>query len=1693
MQIKQWLGFNEDASLYALRPGELSRLNNLQSRRPGMLIARKGLLKVIGKYDDEPIFGIYRRATSLTGPLDFLWLQKVLVEKERTEAQIAAGSPSEEYVWMVRRIYGNQSRVIATIPISPNGISSIHNFSVAEDRRGRVFLFFGHGYSPKIYRPALYGTVSELGAVAEDMGLSPPLVKPSVIPSGQGLYIEGIDVRSGGGSYSAAPALTLIGGNPTRPAVLKSIVQSGAVVGADVIDGGANYTTAPTISVAQGGLGIGFRGKGTVSASAKTIDGFSTTKEGALSGTAATGTQTYGATNSISDNSIMYRTQPQVATSKVVSSASSAMIVSSVVGIAVGNIVTVSPAQVPFSSTTVTVTAINTATNTVTLSSSAFVPVSGTVYQAKFSSSATVALAPATYDTTTRRFLASVPLSSTSSGTGATALLEFSPVPLGYALTTSGTSSIAFRSLNWQSYFRAAWIDYSTMNYWNGQDYNEMKSIENYTYGGLQASGSRMQKGYSGSVDKRTADVYWPDYSSISVWFNTGIYTTSNLLSQWTRADVAVTTDAGGAKILKFRLRPSKSARTVKSRGGTLLSTEYTSWEQFPDAVAPEVTIVLRDCPSEWLLSSGTMCSPKLIKEATIAANRIKWWTAGTNVSRPLVNIGASGAPSASTITISDAGSGWEKNTTFAFRLYNANAYDQFVDYNTAVSEESLPRGHAMKAVNQYLEYKFTANVADSATTPHGPPAVLISPSQVEVPGRGYASGDTANLMLYQRELTAAASTAAASVSLTWTAAVLETLSASTVQQISSVSITSQGRGYLAAPVISVRGGGTGYGLSVTPTVTDGKITSLQINSPGQGYTSSPDLYTDSSDADLSPAMRPAMRGKYRCAYRFVDRSETIINNTTIAIRDDANVDTVMRLTSITGIEVGMILEAPLLPNNLVITSINSRYVEVNQRMVNLPYNTTISGIVVRDPRKPVGYSDFSPIVDVDAGPNESRTHSSIMTWSMIGVLPPTRADRVEFWRTSGDQSLVFYRCEAYGIPVNSGVSVTGVDTLTDEELFNVDRPYYAAMPVVLPNGNVNAYRFGTPRSDMAVAVPFQDRLWVAVSTTDENANTVYFSEYDEFESMPDVNEISIQINQKTTDVITALAPFGSMLLIMQHGLTYALTYNTDPSVDAAIQMISHRGCLHQRCWDMHENTLFAADEYGIYSLERSGKIEQISMAVRDYFVGELIDFSKRETFFLHVDPRTHILRFFCVLKANVTDTPSIALCFDVKAAAWWTESYPNGPTAACSGRPSSERVSTMLLGAVDGNLYEMDANSDHSNESVTGCTITEGGMGYKEAPTITVPNAVGVVVQGVVSEGRLVDIIIQHAGWGASSGVLLMAEDGKHLITQIGQEIGGAEYLPIPLVISAPEDGGVQAVAVADYAVVPRVVRECTVVKNETFLRLNPARTAQLQPLAMQPIGTESGNELLSESGGLITVEPLPVEIGMEAIGDFLPLNAFVSSISGTDVYLQHPDGTPAKVTFGAARTNQAGTSEDYLEDGTFMTVTFRKPFRTHIPFQMTTGHMPLLNEDTTKGGDRLMDRSITLVYTPTADSKAIELINRYNGQVEMRPNAIRRSRGGPGGFQHLQDSASTVIDIGRNASALGFSTGVAKAVFAGRSSADLTGEDQHLQVELYARPEQASPWQRTNFWLSNPAILAEQPFVMHTLTINGVAENAQ
>ena len=1794
MKIRQWLGYNEDASQYLLRAGELRVLNNLQARRPGMLIARKGLAKIYGKYDNEGIYGLYRRATVLGSPSDFLWLQKVLARKELPVEQLLAGDSLWEYIWQVMRVEGNQSRVIDTQPAD-----DITNFCVAEDRHGRMFIFYGHENRPRLYRPF------DLANVCTQMGIRAPKAAPAVVPSGSGYFIENVDVAFGGGAYYAPPELTLSGGSPEKPAKLKSIVQAGNVVGVDIVDGGVNYQTPPNISASADKIGTGFRAKGVISSSSRTIEGFRPGKNHtSMTGVEPTSTQTYGATNGTENNSIMYRGDAIAATTKVTSvvqvslatatctvntsgvnvititnggygyssssppavtfsaptgtgnaatgtavvnnagAVTSITLVSngsgygttaptitiapptpgetrvflqSVSGVAVGQFITCNPSVSPFQTggsdwitgtNAVKVKEVDTGSNSIIIQPywNGYASSADIQYELTFWSADQVALARADYNPATRRFSATIPVRSTSqTGSGAYATLEFSPTPLGYALNKNSTSSIAVTRANWNKYpyteeKQTTYKDILYEEYWEGSDFNKQDSAENAKYIGLQASGERYVRGFSGTVGKKRADVYWPDYTAISVWFCTGTY--SSNIGQWTRADVTVSTVTTGtgasavtSKVLKFRLRPSKASKTIQSLGGSAIATQYADFDKYPDAVAPEISLTLRESPDSWT-TTDDQCQPTQLKEA--ASDRQQWWSPSTNVARPIVDLIPFGSEVTDqtyldSVSITDPGRGWQKDSVFAFRLYRGNPYDQYTDYNTSVVEESVDRGHAAYTTStRYIEYKFTATTPD-LLTPHGPPAVLLTPCQITIPGDGFRSGDQGSIRLLCRERSQPTTITMASKSPKWTAEVLDTLSGANTGSITSINILDPGRNYFAPPSIEVRGGGTGYGLSVSPRVVDGRIVSVQILDPGLSYTAAPELFTQARRAELTPVMRPALRGKYKCAYRYVDMSETVVATLTATLGDSA---TTLNLSNTTDVKADMVLEAPQLPYFAKVKSVNGTQVEVNQQITGLAAGTTIT-VKVRDLTKPIAYSDLSPIADVDAGPNDARTHSSQITWSIPSASPQRRVDKVELWRTSADQSLVYYRVEAYGVPKQNGVSIVGTDTLTDEQLFDPDRPHYAAMPIVLPNGNVNAYRFGIPRFDMSVGVAFQDRLWLGVSTSGEGVNTLYYSEFDEFESFPDVNELPIQNNQKSTDVLTALVPFGSMLLAMQHTHTYGVTFNTDPSIDGVIQMLTHRGCLHQRCWDIHENILYAADESGIYSLTRAGEVQDISLPLRDYFVSEQIDFSKRDTFFLQTDPRTHILRFFCSLKSNTEDTPTLALCYDLMAKAWWTESYPNSFISACTGRPGAARINTILLGGVDGNLYEIDGDSDHANNSLTDCFVGTEGIGYREAPVITVPNCKGAVVKGVVSEGRLVDVIIQSAGWDATWGVQLIAQDGSSLTTEDGIDIKCMEYDAIQLDVAPPPDGGTTAVAYANFSVTPTIKRQSTVAIGEDYVRLTPARLTAFEPDATTSLATEDGATILwfsvADEGDII-LQPPPVEVGMEAIGNYIPLNAFVTRIDRNNVHLAHPDGTPVSMLFGAARTNQAGTPTDWLETGgTEMEVTFYKPYRTHIPFRAVTGFMQMVNEDNMKKGESLIDRSVSVVYTPTDGDKTIEVIERFNGRDEMRPNMFRRDRGGAGGFIHRQDSASTVLNISKNASHLGFATGVATARFANRVYTDMTGEDQHLQVELYGRPEQASPWERENFWNPDDSINAPQPFVLHNLTVEGVVEDAQ
>jgi len=116
----------------------------------------------------------------------------------------------------------------------------------------------------------------------------------------------------------------------------------------------------------------------------------------------------------------------------------------------------------------------------------------------------------------------------------------------------------------------------------------------------------------------------------------------------------------------------------------------------------------------------------------------------------------------------------------------------------------------------------------------------------------------------------------------------------------------------------------------------------------------------------------------------------------------------------------------------------------------------------------------------------------------------------------------------------------------------------------------------------------------------------------------------------------------------------------------------------------------------------------------------------------------------------------------------------------------------------------------------------------------------------------------------------------------------------------------------------------------------------------------------------------------------------------------------------------------------------------------------MTLAQESNTRGGDRLIDRSVAVTYRPTQTSKTLNLREYYNNSSSPRPNVMRRDRGT--GFVHDSSGAKTTLDMQAARSALGLSTGMAKAQFAGRSLDDPGGADRHVAVELSCTPEDVS-----------------------------------
>jgi hypothetical protein len=101
-----------------------------------------------------------------------------------------------------------------------------------------------------------------------------------------------------------------------------------------------------------------------------------------------------------------------------------------------------------------------------------------------------------------------------------------------------------------------------------------------------------------------------------------------------------------------------------------------------------------------------------------------------------------------------------------------------------------------------------------------------------------------------------------------------------------------------------------------------------------------------------------------------------------------------------------------------------------------------------------------------------------------------------------------------------------------------------------------------------------------------------------------------------------------------------------------------------------------------------------------------------------------------------------------------------------------------------------------------------------------------------------------------------------------------------------------------------------------------------------------------------------------------------------------------------------------------------------------------------TKQGGDKQQARDISLLYAPQTRACTVSLRAYYNNGKVPRRNVALRDRGT--GFVHSDVEPAARLDMSEFTRKYGASSGMAKALFAGRTMADIQSADRHVSVEL-------------------------------------------
>jgi len=230
--------------------------------------------------------------------------------------------------------------------------------------------------------------------------------------------------------------------------------------------------------------------------------------------------------------------------------------------------------------------------------------------------------------------------------------------------------------------------------------------------------------------------------------------------------------------------------------------------------------------------------------------------------------------------------------------------------------------------------------------------------------------------------------------------------------------------------------------------------------------------------------------------------------------------------------------------------------------------------------------------------------------------------------------------------------------------------------------------------------------LTFCISGGPQEANTVYYSEQDEPESVP-VSQNRLPI-QGSGDRLVGACPNVYGMILFRERSSYRMSYVKQPHLDANIQPIGARGAFNNRCWAQAGDMVFAMDRYGPYMITGQGIDESIGVAVQNYFRDGKVRFSDSDKFFVAVDLRDRVAKFFLTL--NDTDAPTQvdssgrprrAICYDYIKQRWYVEWLPWTVGAATNVRGYTDSsIDKFTIGSWNGLLL-----SKHPDITSDGCS----------------------------------------------------------------------------------------------------------------------------------------------------------------------------------------------------------------------------------------------------------------------------------------------------------------------------------------------------------------------------------------------------